>query len=123
MAGVGGIACSLVRPVNVRLMQEHGETWHVNGVDGVGSMKLGAVGGPFEFECVYYAANAAAAHVWHASLRDLMWTSVSIVDDWGTTHTYALLKELGPLIEIARINHDGNGTCRAATIVTGEFIA
>ena len=108
--------------MDVRQPLQRGEVWHVPGVDGVGSMQLGVDGGPFTFECILFG-TAAAVHVWHGSLGLLaMGDIISIVDDWGTTYTRALLQDVGPIIKTARVNNDGLGDCRGATYVAGVFV-
>lgn len=120
MAQIGDIACTYVRGRDIRVPQQRGELWHVSGVDGIGSMQLGVGGAPFAFDVVYYGSTVADVQLWHANLSNLVMTVVSIIDDFATTHTYALVHQVAGLVK-SPVIVDGVIAYRGETSVSGVF--
>jgi len=96
MASVGGISCTFVHADggSIPPLRERSEKWHTTGIDGYGIQLLGKGDAEFAVRAVL-VSNAAGIALWAASLQAIQGTLVSIIDDYGVTHTNCYLEKVG----------------------------
>ena len=115
-AAIGGVSCDFVKG-DARDLKESVDTWVTPGIDGYGAMAVGQRGSLVQFAAVKYAALADVL-TWFAAVQALQSTMISIVDDWGTTHTNILITRIGRPVKQACI-HEGNSWARGTIAVEG----
>jgi hypothetical protein len=89
MADVGGVNCDMVKGAT-RDPTERVESHQVPGIDGVGAQLLGKGDSAFRFRAIKYGTNAQM-NTWIAALEAFKGDIVTIVDDWGDSHTKCLI--------------------------------
>lgn len=94
MAGVGGIACTFVKGA-ARALKDRMTLWQSPGRTGYGAHITARGDAEFRFRAINYA-NPGTVETWARNLESLQGTVVSIVDDWGFTHTNCLITRVGP---------------------------
>lgn len=92
MADVGGVSCDIVAGA-VRTPTERVKLHQVPGIDGVAAQLLGLGDAIFRFRVVKRGTNAQM-NTWIAAIEALKGSTVTIVDDWGDTHTNCLIEQL-----------------------------
>ncbi len=115
-ATIGGVSCDFVKG-DARDLKEAVDTWVTPGIDGFGAMVVGQRGSLAQFVAVKYAALADVL-TWFAAVQALQSTMISIVDDWGTTHTNILITRIGRPVKQACIC-EGNSWARGTIAVEG----
>ena len=93
MAGVGGIACTFVKGA-ARALKDRITLYQSPGRTGYGAHVTARGDAEFHFRAIKYH-NRGEVDVWARSLEALQGTVVSIVDDWGFTHTNCLIVRVG----------------------------
>lgn len=94
MAGIGGVTCLMVKGEGLDNTQRV-EVYQVPGHDGYGALKLGLGDSAWSFRGVLLD-SLANVNTWVASLQALKGAVISVVDDFGTTHTNLLVREVSP---------------------------
>jgi len=115
-ATIGGVSCDFVHRRQVADLKERVDVWQVPGVSGYGSQLLGRGDAEIIFVGVKFGTNAAV-NTWKASIEALQGLSslVTIVDDWGDTHSSLVLTR----VDVIKTADQGNGGCRGEVTVRG----
>jgi hypothetical protein len=117
MASVGGISCTFVKG-EVNGLRLDTTVWRVPGINGFGAQTLGLGGSSFAFRSIVFG-TAAQVDAWYRAIEALVGYAISIVDDWGLTHTGCLLTRTEIRPRRFRTNHDSLGACRGEMVIEG----
>jgi hypothetical protein len=122
MANIGGVTCDFVKGVSSGLKQRV-LSWFSPGLNGQAALLLGYSDGTFSFRGVLYGTHSAVA-TWKVSIEALQGEVVTIVDDWGSSHSNCLITAVSPLVRTpARSNGVASSACRGELTVEGILVA
>lgn len=100
------ITCTFIKGRAEGLKQEV-ETWRVPGRDGYGAQVTGLGGGEFAFRCILYG-DREAIDEWIADMEGLAsQDDVEVDNDWGTTFTKLLVREVSAPSETVALHAGG----------------
>jgi len=95
VSDIGGVSCDLLSGPAPAL-RERVEVWQVPGIDGYGAQTLGKGDAQYSFAAVRFGTSAEV-DAWYASVQALQGSVLTVVDDWGTSHTSILLTRVNQL--------------------------
>lgn len=93
MSSVGGTSVTFLRG-SVGGLRQRVELWQVPGLNGYGALRLGTGQADFSFRAIHFGSLATLVSLL-STIEGKQGTSVTLVDDRGTSHTSCLITSVG----------------------------